>query len=68
MPSCLKTILFVVIGIVCAVALFCLAVLIACSVNGLTFGEQVCERFGNNSAVIEDTIEQVTMQSYLTLN
>lgn len=68
MPSWLKTILFVVIGIVCAVALFCLAVLIACSVNGLTFGEQVCEWFGNNSAVIEDTIEQVTMQSHLTLN
>ena len=42
MPSWLKTILFVVIGIVCAVALFCLAVLIACSANGLNFGEQVC--------------------------
>ena len=67
MPSWLKTILFVVIGIVCAVALFCLVVVIACSVNGLTFGEQVCEWFGSSSAVIEDTIEQVTMQSHLTL-
>lgn len=68
MSSWLKTILFVVIGIVCAVALFCLVIAIACSINGLTFGEQVCEWFGNNSTVIEDTIEQATMQSHLTLN
>ena len=39
--------------------LFSLIVVIGCSVNGLTFGEQVCEWFGGNAGTIADSAEQV---------
>ena len=55
----LKITLYVVLGVVGAIALFSLAVVIGCSVNGLTFGEQVCEWFGGNSGTITDAVEQV---------
>lgn len=55
----LKITLWVVLGIVCAIALFSLIVVIGCSVNGLTFGEQVCEWFGANAETIVETTEQV---------
>ena len=55
----LKITLWVVLGIVCAIALFSLVVVIGCSVNGLTFGEQVCEWFGGNAGTIVDSAEQV---------
>ncbi len=67
MPVKLKIILSIVIGLVYAVALFCLIVVIACSVNGLTFSEQICEWFGSNAPVIEETVEQVTEQTSMTL-
>lgn len=67
MSDKLKIILSIVIGLVCAVALFCLIVVIACSVNGLTFGEQISEWFGSNAPAIEDTVEQVTEQTSMTL-
>ena len=56
----LKIALGVILGVVGTIALFCLVVVICCSVNGLTFGEQVCEWFGVNSAVDVDLIEQET--------
>ena len=43
MSEKLKIVLGVVIGIVCAVMLFCLIIVVACSVNGLTFSEQISE-------------------------
>ena len=43
-----------------AVAIFCITVGVGCAVNGLTFGEQVVEWFGNSAPVIEDAVEQVT--------
>jgi len=55
----LKITLWVILGIVGAIALFSLAVCIGCSVNGLTFGEQVCQWFGGNVGIITDTAEQV---------
>lgn len=45
----LKIILSVVIGVVGAILLFCLIVIIGCSINGLTFGEQVCKWFSAKS-------------------
>lgn len=42
MSDKVKIILGVVLGIVGAILVFCLIVCIACSVNGLTFGEQIC--------------------------
>jgi hypothetical protein len=59
MSEKLKITLWIVLGIVSAVALFSLAVCIGCSVNGLTFGEQVCEWFSGNAETIADTAEQV---------
>lgn len=55
----LKIALWVVLGIVCAIALFSLIVVIGCSINGLTFGEQVCEWFGGNAGNIIDSAERV---------
>lgn len=55
----LKITLWVVLGVVCAISLFSLVVVIGCSVNGLTFGEQVCEWFGGNAGSIAESAEQV---------
>lgn len=48
-----KMILGVVLGIVGAILVFCLIVCIACSVNGLTFGEQICEWFSANNEAVD---------------
>ncbi|MBQ4558653.1 MAG: hypothetical protein IJA61_04695 [Clostridia bacterium] len=55
----LKIALWIILGIVGAIAIFSLIVVIGCSVNGLTFGEQVCEWFGGNAGTIADSAEQV---------
>ena len=55
----LKITLWVVLGIVSAIVLFSLVVSIGCSINGLTFGEQVCEWFGGNAGTIVEGAEQV---------
>ena len=55
----LKITLWVLLGIVGAIALFSLIVVIGCSVNGLTFGEQVCEWFGGSAGTVVDSAEQV---------
>ena len=54
-----KLILGLILGVVSAVAIFCLTVGIGCAVNGLTFGEQIVEWFGTNAPVIEEAVEQV---------
>ena len=54
-----KLILGIIIGIISAVAIFCVAVGIGCAVNGLTFGQQICEWFGTSAPVIEEAVEQV---------
>ncbi|MBQ7352319.1 MAG: hypothetical protein IJW59_05650 [Clostridia bacterium] len=55
-----KLILGLILGLVGAVAIFCITVGVGCAVNGLTFGEQIVEWFGNSAPVIEDAVEQVT--------
>ena len=55
----LKIALWIILGIVGAIAIFSLIVVIGCSVNGLTFGEQVCQWFGGNAGTIADSAEQV---------
>ena len=49
----LKITLCVLLGVVCAATLFCLVVAVGCSINGLTFGEQVCEWFSGNTDTID---------------
>lgn len=48
-----KIILSVVLGIIGAILVFCLIVCIACSVNGLTFGEQICNWFSANKETVD---------------
>ena len=55
-----KLVLGLILGLVGAVAIFCITVGVGCAVNGLTFGEQVVEWFGNSAPVVEDAVEQVT--------
>ena len=59
MSEKLKITLWVILGIVTAIALFSLVVVVGCSVNGLTFGEQICEWFGANAETITESAEQV---------
>lgn len=54
-----KLILGIILGIIGSVAVFCITVGIGCAVNGLTFGEQICEWFGSNAPAVKDTVEQV---------
>lgn len=54
-----KLILGIILGLIGAVAIFCITVGIGCAVNGLTFGEQICEWFGSNAPAIEEAVEQV---------
>lgn len=54
MTDKLKIVIGVAIGLAVTVILFCLIIVIGCSVNGLTFGEQVCQWFGGKSSNIEE--------------
>ncbi len=57
MSDKLKIALYIIAGVVGAILLFCLIVVIACSVNGLTFGQQVCEWFTGKSGATQDAEE-----------
>ena len=59
MSETTKYILGILTGIVGTIALFCLAVAIGCSINGVTFGQQICQWFGNYAPLIEEGVEQV---------
>lgn len=48
-----KITLSVVLGIIGAILVFCLIVCIACSINGLTFGEQICNWFSTNKEAVD---------------
>ena len=56
MSDKLKIALGIIGGVLVAVLLFCLVVVIACSVNGLTFGEQVCDWFSGGA--VTQALEQ----------
>ena len=58
MSEKVKLILGIIIGVICAIAVFCLIVIIGCSVNGVTFGQQICNWFGGGTANIAQVIEQ----------
>lgn len=55
----MKIFIGIILGILIAVAVTLLSVAIGCAVNGLGFGEQICEWFGNNAPAIGETVEQV---------
>ncbi len=48
MSEKLKIYMYKAEGAISAILLFCLIIIIGCSVNGLTFGEQVSKWFGSS--------------------
>lgn len=54
-----KFVVGIIIGLLSAVALFCLATAIGCAVNGISFGEQIVEWFGGNSETVKDVADTV---------
>lgn len=49
-----KNIMFVLLGIIIAVVLFCAVVGIASAVNDFSFGQQIVEWFGTTKEVVEE--------------
>lgn len=59
MSEKVRVFLGILIGIVCAIAVFCLVVVIGCSINGLTFGQQISSWFGGTAnPSIAELLEQ----------
>lgn len=52
-----KNIMLVLLGMICAVAIFCVTVGIGCAVNGVTFGQQIVDWFGQTAPVVEEVAE-----------
>ena len=50
-----KALLFILLGILVAVALFCIVVAIGASVNEITFFEQISSWFGSGSSIANNT-------------
>ncbi|MGN0748171.1 MAG: hypothetical protein ACI4L1_00600 [Christensenellales bacterium] len=46
-----KKIMLVLLGMALVVGIFCLVVAICCSVNGISFGQQIAEWFGTNTPI-----------------
>ncbi len=59
MSEKLKITLWVVLGIVGAILLFSLIVCVGCSINGLTFGEEICYWFGGGKPAIDAGVEAI---------
>lgn len=49
-----KNIMFVLLGMIIAVAVFCAIVGIASAVNDISFGQQIVEWFGTAKDVVEE--------------
>lgn len=49
-----KNIMFVLLGMIIAVAVFCAVVGIASAVNDISFGQQIVEWFGTAKDVVEE--------------
>lgn len=53
-----RRLLYILLGMILAVALFCLVVGIGCAVNGVTFNQQIIDWF-TVAPPIEDGVEEV---------
>ena len=51
-----KNITLVFLGVLVAVCIFCLVIGIACSVNGLHFGEQISQWFGSGATPVKASV------------
>ncbi len=54
-----KYILFVLLGVALGVGIFCVTVAIGCAINGISFGAQITQWFGEVAPAIKDPIEDV---------
>lgn len=59
----MQKILFVLLGMIIAVGIFCLVVTIGSAVNGLTFGEQIVDWFGKTAPIVENATNSATIPS-----
>ena len=57
MSEKLKLTLGIIAGVIGAILLFCLVVVIGCSVNGLTFSQQIVQWFGGAPEATETIVE-----------
>lgn len=57
--STLQKIMFVLLGVIGAVAIFCVVVGIGCACNGVTFGQQIADWFGSAKPVVDDVADKV---------
>lgn len=53
--------MLVLLGMICAVAIFCITVGIGCAVNGVTFGQQIVDWFSTAKPTIDTGAEALAM-------
>lgn len=56
-----KNIMLVLLGMLIAVAIFCLVVGVGCAVHGVTFGQQIVDWFGKTAAAADDVAQTTAM-------
>ena len=52
-----KNIMLVLLGMLLAIGIFCVTVAIGCAVNGISFGQQISQWFGEAAPVVEKVAE-----------
>ena len=58
-----KNIMLVLLGVVVAVGIFCVTVAIGCAINGISFGQQITQWFGEVAPAIKDAAEVVAQNT-----
>ena len=56
-----KNIMLVLLGMAVAVGIFCITVGIGCTVNGVTFGQQIVDWFGTVKPAVDTGAEALAM-------
>ena len=56
-----KNIMLVLLGMICAVAIFCIIVGIGCSINGVTFGRQIVDWFSTVKPAVDTGAEALVI-------
>ena len=62
-----KLIFGIIAGVLGAILLFCLVVVIGCSVNGLTFSQQIVQWFGGAPEATETIVETAETAAHIML-
>ena len=59
MSDTARYILGILTGVLATAAIYCLIITIGCAINGLTFGQQICQWMGDCAPLLEESVEQV---------